>query len=55
MIFLTAALVERRAIGLVYLPGSVILGLAFVALGVWWLRSGRSAADARGDPLEFGQ
>ena len=36
-------------------PGSVILGLAFVALGVWWLRSGRSAVEARGDPVELGQ
>ena len=47
-------------IGLVYLPGSVILGLAFVALGTWWLRAGRSVrpgrsvADARGDPPELG-
>ena len=42
-------------IGLVYLPASVILGLAFIALGVWWLRSGRSAAEARGDPVELGE
>ena len=33
-------------IGLVYLSGSVILGLAFVALGAWWLRSG-NARDIR--------
>lgn len=34
-------------IGVVYLSGNVILGLAFVALGIWWLRSGRSR-DSRG-------
>ena len=34
-------------IGVVYLSGTVILGLAFVALGIWWLRSGRSR-DSRG-------
>lgn len=28
-------------IGLVYLSGSAILGLAFIMLGAWWLRSGR--------------
>jgi hypothetical protein len=33
-------------IGLVYLSGGVILGLAFVALGAWWLRSG-NARDIR--------
>jgi hypothetical protein len=33
-------------IGFVYLSGGVILGLAFVALGVWWLRSG-NARDIR--------
>jgi hypothetical protein len=35
--------------GVTYLPGSVILGLAFVALGGWWLRSGnvRNARAAR--------
>ena len=38
-------------IGLVYLPGSVILGLAFVALGAWSLRSGnaRTARAATAD------
>ena len=51
---LAGGLLSGVPIGLVYLPGSVILGLAFVALGVWWLRSGRSAAEARGDPLELG-
>ena len=35
-------------IGVIYLPGSVILGLAFIALGAWWLRSGtaRTAREA---------
>jgi hypothetical protein len=33
-------------ISFVYLPGGVILGLAFVALGAWWLRSG-NARDIR--------
>ena len=36
---LAGGLLSGVPIGLVYLPGSVILGLAFVALGVWWLRS----------------
>lgn len=43
-------LLSAVPIGIVYLPGSVILGLAYIALGAWSVRSrrARGTSDANG-------
>ena len=39
-VIVAAGLLSGVPIGLVYLPGSALLGMAFIVLGAWWMRSG---------------